>query len=636
MRPSAAAGFVQAPIHAGTLHLSASPVVSATTRFGRNRPRPSDDDESMMNYLARSEAKRGPSSTSTGFGRPNQRYPHDLARGRTDGIDPPAKKYIEYDWCSVDEMNKDRIKTMISERTMSTALCIIPPDAAWDTIQRARYKARDNTYHRWPPAIRLFHPFVPRRQLPNAATSIADVIEKHGIEPFDITLNSLLILPHFEILDEQLNAEAGMNRRQTVEETRMSAEEERRKESQEQIEDEARRSTDQKLRRRGPKPKPKAAVTKKTQIEAGSDPASVLASASTSDDSTNLGSSQRGLSPQDLLNKQRQQREEFNGPCVVCLEPCRESRKKLANLREILRRELFSAYDPFSVSSSVSSTQRLPRSVQEKHKRLSKGIKAKVEDGATFRSALTLARFTSVTSAVKFATMLQETWEPLTFSITDLSLISRTDPEGPPSDMYDNKDAELNIRRIQGTEFESESEILSTKGRYGCDALVALLGADEFAGENIRRDKEVLDLLFSEAGKAGGAGKDMDYETLLSTSEEEEDLQRRQARVRYDGINVLNDYPDENDEVDWDELLMDDDEWDEGATVIIGRTQFFTGEARQYVGMPAMSATDAKDRVHLGDGVGATVRRKGTVHRKGERWNEGDFGRKEGDWTEKK
>ena len=83
-------------------------------------------------------------------------------------------------------------------------------------------------------------------------------------------------------------------------------------------------------------------------------------------------------------------------------------------------------------------------------------------------------------------------------------------------------------------------------------------------------------------------------------------------------------------------LLMDDDEWDEGATVIIGRTQFFTGEARQYVGMPAMSATDAKDRVHLGDGVGATVRRKGTVHRKGERWNEGDFGRKEGDWTEKK
>ena len=72
-------------------------------------------------------------------------------------------------------------------------------------------------------------------------------------------------------------------------------------------------------------------------------------------------------------------------------------------------------------------------------------------------------------------------------------------------------------------------------------------------GKNIRGDKEVLDLLFSEAGKAGGAGKDMDYETLLSTSEEEEDLQRRQARVRYDGINVLNDYPDENDEVDWDE-----------------------------------------------------------------------------------
>ena len=37
-------------------------------------------------------------------------------------------------------------------------------------------------------------------------------------------------------------------------------------------------------------------------------------------------------------------------------------------------------------------------------------------------------------------------------------------------------------------------------------------------------------------------------------------------------------------------LNGDDDEYDEGTVVVIGRTQFFTGEMRQYVGMPATSA----------------------------------------------
>ena len=64
---------------------------------------------------------------------------------------------------------------------------------------------------------------------------------------------------------------------------------------------------------------------------------------------------------------------------------------------------------------------------------------------------------------------------------------------------------------------------------------------------------------------------------------------------------------------------------DEGATVVFGRTQFFMGEARQYVGMPAMSSTDGKHRV-LGEGVSAAARRKGAVHRKD--YDQGDFGRK--------
>ena len=37
------------------------------------------------------------------------------------------------------------------------ALAIIPPDDAWDQIQRARYVANDSTYKLWPPTIRIFH-----------------------------------------------------------------------------------------------------------------------------------------------------------------------------------------------------------------------------------------------------------------------------------------------------------------------------------------------------------------------------------------------------------------------------------------------------------------------------------------------
>ena len=42
------------------------------------------------------------------------------------------------------------------------------------------------------------------------------------------------------------------------------------------------------------------------------------------------------------------------------------------------------------------------------------------------------------------------------------------------------------------------------------------------------------------------------------------------------------DITDEHNLEDW--LRDDDDEWDEGATIVIGRTQFFLGEMRQYIG----------------------------------------------------
>jgi len=89
-----------------------------------------------------------------------------------------------------------------NQGTMDTALCIVPPDDAWDNIQRARHLTRDPTFYQWPPTIRLFHPFLPKSQVRDTAISLANLIETCNIESFDITLDQLLIVPHLEVLEE--------------------------------------------------------------------------------------------------------------------------------------------------------------------------------------------------------------------------------------------------------------------------------------------------------------------------------------------------------------------------------------------------------------------------------------------------
>ena len=124
--------------------------------------------------------------------------------------------------------------------TMNTAVCIIPPDDAWDAIQRARHLARDTTFYKWPPAIRLFHPFAPQKSIPSLVGKLAEWIEEEGtksilemelrgsdeysveehvngaaaaststiplLESFEVTLDSITILPHWEILDARIEA----------------------------------------------------------------------------------------------------------------------------------------------------------------------------------------------------------------------------------------------------------------------------------------------------------------------------------------------------------------------------------------------------------------------------------------------
>jgi hypothetical protein len=88
----------------------------------------------------------------------------------------------------------------------------------------------------------------------------------------------------------------------------------------------------------------------------------------------------------------------------------------------------------------------------------------------------------------------------------------------------------------------------------------------------------------------------------------------------------------EEDEGDLEQWLHQDDDFDEGTVVVIGRTHFFTGDMRQYLGMPAFSVMDGKDRV-LGDSVSGAARRRGAVHRSSDKLNEqGNWGRNDEDY----
>jgi hypothetical protein len=299
-------------------------------------------------------------------------------------------------------------------------------------------------------------------------------------------------------------------------------------------------------------------------------------------------------SPQALLEKQKQMYEEFNGPCVVCLEPDEESREKLANLRELLRRELFASYGKFSPSSSVSDTDRLPRAVLE-------------AEEISYRPLVPVGAFPTVSSAIEMARKLRGLWDPLSFNVTDLHVIS----QGSTDIIQESADQQLGLTGLKKTSWMSQDEEQHLiEAQYGCDAMIQLVG------EELEMDNEWNEELANMVMKNGLAGG---YEAS-----------RRWKPINGQTVVPLLETEDDHDSLDsW---LNDDDEWDEGTVVVLGRTYFFTGEMRIYVGMPAASAIDAKDKA-LGEGISGVARRRGSTHRQGDVWQSGEFGRRDSDFT---
>jgi hypothetical protein len=274
-------------------------------------------------------------------------------------------------------------------------------------------------------------------------------------------------------------------------------------------------------------------------------------------------------SPAHLLEEQKRKYEEFGGPCILCLEPDQESKEKLCELREGLAEVL--NHDTYSSPSSVYSWNL----VQE------------MDMG--YRPLIPISSFESIQVALDAAKRLKGLWgDPLTWKVKDMHLISCRD------------DGEEDWEASSSPQTSSEWN----KVPWGRNAKIMLMGEEIEQDVDINEDM-VRQLV--EMGERGGMDISMDF-TVLEDEEEEP-------------LSEIEQY------------LDNDEDWDQGTEVIIGRTHLYTGDQRTYFGMPASSVVDAKDR-SMGEGgsVSALARRRRTTSRHGSLWEDGEYGRRDNDY----
>jgi len=248
-------------------------------------------------------------------------------------------------------VSKEHASSSSSLPTLDTALAVVPPDEAWDRLQRARHVARDTSYAVWPPAIRLFHPFCAVEQLHDTALELAHtVIERYQVEPFVVTLSQWSIIPHREALEAHLQSLRELPEQQQQHPVAANNN------------DGTTRTPEQKVKdliakeERIGKEKFEQRQRRQQEIEAlREDDESSNNKYEQQQSSSSKNRSSKGTTT-TLPEKPTLSEDEFNGPCVICLEPDPASQEKLQAIRYLLQTELEGAdayADLYSPTSSV-------------------------------------------------------------------------------------------------------------------------------------------------------------------------------------------------------------------------------------------------------------------------------------------
>jgi hypothetical protein len=545
------------------------------------------------------------------------------------------------------------------------ALCIVPPDEVWDTLQRARHVTRDDSFTIWPPAIRLFHP-VPDGLLD--PLEVASVVERYRIEPFQVRLNQWAVIPHAEVLAAQLEAvrasraDSDPGADDSAPGARLGSEDDetRRAHFDALIQQEEllgrinKERRDRRALERGREQRREAEAKRSDETgvpwgmkeeEGDNEETEVVAekedsAESSSSDAIASEEPSGALSPREVLEKQQRMYEEFNGPCVVCLEPDADSKARLVELRELLRQELFGnctdfvdRYSPTATvagpssqsvyrrsnpisSSSSSSSPGAPR----RRDRPSSPAAAAAATADAYRPLVPIGAFATVNEAIRMARKLRQLWNPLSFTVTDLQVVSMKGAEG--EDWFSSPSSSSSSSSSASPSGTTDRSFAANPPQMGCDAMIMLVGQEVPVNDEESRE---MTRLLCERGEPGGAARqENDGEGDESPASR---ARRKRGTESSDGIDYSSNN-DDDDDGQYDDLLqfLDEDDVDEGTVVVIGRTHFFTGEMRHYVGMPATSTSEHQAAISTTGSSGdtGTSRRKSSVTLS--RLLEGEFG----------
>jgi hypothetical protein len=411
--------------------------------------------------------------------------------------------------------------------------------------------------------------FHPFDRSTNVAFDVAQLIEDLELEAFEITLDSWVIVPNVEATQMEWKNQQVLP--DVVEGVSLGS-------YYEKLNHESDKEVQELIK----------AEERKGKIKALKKNSNGMTAQRREEKENSHGTMARGKkSPAEIRDEQRKSIEDdFGGPCVLCLEPNEESIEKLTELRELLREGL--GLQSYSSPSSLYSWE----------------LVEYIDTG--YRPLIPISKFDSFRTAMEIARRLKGLWEdPLTINVKCLEILSCNCANDIGS-TFDDKDG----AESESTHFPNHkrfahqvSQVEMKQESYGCNARIMLLG-EEIQQDDKANEKMIDQLL--EAGEIGGGDISMDFTILDDEEETVTDLEK------------------------W---LDEDDDFDEGTQVTIGRTHFFTGDQRNYKGMPATSAVDAKDR-SLGEAgsVSGLARRRGSTSRKQNVWEDGEYGRRNKDF----
>lgn len=535
-----------------------------------------------------------------------------------------------------------RNKTTKKQRRFSyhTAVAIIPPDEAWDRLQQARHWVQDPTVHIWPPAIRLFHPFVDNtneeyddyedgdnveddpheeeeESLYDACIfKMAECIEQLNQTMCEITLSEWSIIPHLEAMVELWDDYDNDNTYNNDDKTKNDqvdddAEEYQyiqkliaREEAMGKI-NKAKRQAKQGGRRGSGRPR-----------KINSAPLEAAEETTAADDNYDMDTNG------DYDSKLPQNT--FDGNCVIVLEPDPPSREILVRLRAALKKALAANN---TIDTTFADLYSPTRSVKDSLYQTDNDDNDDDEDNdghsarqmfATneWRPVVPIAAVSTTAAAIPLARHLRASWDPIRFNVTDLHVLSRRRRDSSSSRSRSSSGQHGGRGRLQGEAF-------------GCDALISFVGSEAVAMDDPIHQK--LAYLVSEHGDSGGADTeslqrrpppvqglstklvlDDDDEYFSEMPEIQQELDDFKSSIKKRDKNN-NDYvglADKNDDDERNYISPALEEWlfqddadldDDGSVVVLGRVQFFTGSQRDYVGMPAASVLDQNwyyDREH--------------------------------------